>query len=181
MKSPTFDGTPQPPSRLATLAWFTFQWLLIPVELTIRLVWNLVMLFGDGVDGAELREPLARFMSPARLAISLSRNPSRWEGHVNSLFGRLADQMRGKKFTLGTVIRYPQMHVSRETAGVHSQVKALTVNFREFRGANYPVVQSSLARYGLKAKPCAAGDPTQGLWVYLADDPGTPAADSLTA
>ncbi|AZQ37791.1 hypothetical protein EJ357_33610 [Streptomyces cyaneochromogenes] len=181
MKSPTFDGSPQPPSRLAVLTWFTFQWLCVPLELVIRLVWNLAMFFGDGVDGAGMKEPLARFMSPAKLALSMSRNPRRWERHVDRLFGHLADQLRGEKFTWGTLIRHPQMYVSRESAGVKSRVRALTVDFREFRGANYPVVQASLARHGLKAKPCVTGDPSQGLWVYLTDDLGIPVSESSAA
>lgn len=180
MNSPAFDGTPRPPSRLAVLAWFIFQWLLIPVELAVRLVWNLVMFFGDGVDGAGMREPLARFMSPARLALFMSRNPSRWEGHVDLLFSNLAEQLRRGKYTWGTSMKYPQAFVSSTSAGVQSRARALTVDFREFRGARYPMVQSALVRHGLKAKLCVTGDPTKGLWVYPADDPGIPVTDPPT-
>lgn len=181
MKSSAFDGAPRPPARSGVLAWFVFQWLLIPIELVVRLVWNAAMFFGDGVNGADMRDPLARFMTPARLSLALSRDASRWEEHADRLFARLAGELRSGKFAWGTSMRYPQEYVSRSSGGAESRVKALAVDFREYRGAHYPAVQAAVARHGLKAKPCVDGDPSQGLWVHLADDPGIPVTDRPAA
>ncbi|MEU0742124.1 hypothetical protein [Streptomyces sp. NPDC006134] len=133
------------------------------------------------MDGIDMRHPLAHFLSPARLALSMSRDPGRWERHVDRLFGRLAGQLRSKKFTWGTSVRYLPGYVSRDFAGAQSNVRSLTVGFREFRGAHYSAVRSALARHGLEARPCAAGDPAQGLWIHLADDPGVPVTGSPVA
>lgn len=181
MKSSDLDGVLRPPSRLAVLLWFTCQWFLIPVELVVRLVWNLVMFFGDGVNGADMRAPLARFVSPAKLSLFMSRNPARWEGHVDVLFSRLVGALRSERAPLSTSLRHPQAYVTRCFAGEQRRVRALTVDFREFRGAHYHNVQAALLRHGLEAKQCMADNPTQGLWVYLADDRGTAVAGSRAA
>lgn len=53
------------PSRLGLLLWFVLQWVLIPVEFVAKLVWLLMVIFGDGHEDDLMRllNAPARFLA----------------------------------------------------------------------------------------------------------------------
>lgn len=166
-------GPDRPRSRVGLLAWFAAQWIVIPVELVLRLVWNAALFFGDGVPEDVVRgmDPLARFIGPQRLALEWSRNPARWERHLQRLLARLAVELRDGDFSLATRIRHrPRVvPVKREPARV---AHAVLLSVRDYRGAAPGAVARIAAREGLVAGARGRNGRSPGMDVRLRDTEG---------
>lgn len=81
--------------RVGLLVWFLLQWVLVPVELSLRLVWwPVAALFGDDWNAQGLGKPLARVVWPSRFALLFSHSQDRWERHLGELIRRHAGKLQ---------------------------------------------------------------------------------------
>jgi hypothetical protein len=127
------------PSRLGLLLWFVLQWVLIPLEFLAKLVWLLMVLFGDGHEDDLLRllNAPARFLSPGKLALRLCRNPEKHEAALDREFGRLAGEMERQRFGWHTTIYHFVTLVPMPDGG---HLKGVALHAREFRGTPVSVL-----------------------------------------
>jgi hypothetical protein len=160
-------------SRVGLLAWFAAQWIVIPVESVLRLAWNTALLFGDGMsdDAVRATDPLARFLGPRRLALEWSRNPARWERHLQRLLARLAAELRDADFSLATRIRHRPRVVPVKSE--HALVgHAVLLSVRDYRGAAPGAVARIAAREGLVADARSRNGRKLGMDLRLRDTGG---------
>ncbi|MFJ9081935.1 hypothetical protein ACIRL3_05930 [Streptomyces sp. NPDC102384] len=149
------------------------QWIVIPVESVLRLAWNTALFFGDGMseDAVRATDPLARFLGPRRLALEWSRNPARWERHLQRLLARLAVELRDADFSLATRIRHRPRVVP--VKGEHALVAhAVLLSVRDYRGAAPGAVARIAAREGLVVGARSRKDRSLGMDVRLRDAEG---------
>ncbi|WP_155060018.1 hypothetical protein [Streptomyces blattellae] len=121
------------PSRLGLLLWFVVQWILIPVEFVAKLVWLLVAIFGGGHEDDLMRllNAPARFISPGKLALRLSRNPAKHEASLDREFARLGGEIERQQFGWRTTIYHYVTLASMPDGG---RLKGVALHPREFRG-----------------------------------------------
>lgn len=127
------------PSRLGLLLWFVLQWVLIPVECMVKLVWMLLVLFGDGHEDDLMRllNAPARFVSPGKLLLRLSHNPRRHEASLDREFARLGGEIERQQFSWRTTIYHC---VTLQTTPDGGRVKGVVLHPREFRGTPVSVL-----------------------------------------
>ncbi|WP_158693122.1 hypothetical protein [Streptomyces viridochromogenes] len=115
------------------------QWFLIPVEFVAKLVWLLMVLFGDGHEDDLMRilNAPARFISPGKLALRLSRNPIRHEAALDREFARLAGEIERQQFGWRTTIYHFVILASMPDG---ARLKGVALHPREFRGTPVSVL-----------------------------------------
>jgi hypothetical protein len=136
------------PSRLGLLLWFVLQWVLIPVEFVAKLVWLLMVIFGDGHEDDLMRllNVPARFLSPGKLALRLSRNPAKHEAHLSREFARLAGEIERQQFGWRTTIYH---FVTLTPMPDGARLKGVALHPREFRGTPVSVLTRLAHRHHL--------------------------------
>jgi hypothetical protein len=102
------------PSRLGLIVWFAAQWVVIPLEFLARAAWLFVIILGmHNEDPLPLRDAFARFLSPGKLLLRMSRDPARHEAYLDRKFARLAEEIDQRKFSWRTRICHhvtPEVH-----------------------------------------------------------------------
>ncbi|MFC7308680.1 hypothetical protein ACFQVC_31245 [Streptomyces monticola] len=146
---PTADPVLPFPSRLGLLLWFVLQWVLIPVEFVLKIVWVPFVVFGDGHadDLMRIFDAPARFLSPGKLMLRLSHDAAKREAALDREFARLAGEIGQQQFSWHTRIFHYLTLTPAADGG--RRLKAVALHAREYRGIPVSVLQRTALRHGL--------------------------------
>ncbi|MBT2504804.1 hypothetical protein J7I98_02620 [Streptomyces sp. ISL-98] len=117
---------------MGLLLWFVVQWVLIPLDFVVRAVWLVMVALGNGDPDliGRLRNATARFLSPSKLWVRMSRNPARQEAYLDEQFARLAPELVQQRFSwrTGFYHRVDTLGADRD------HLSGVVLHPREYRG-----------------------------------------------
>ncbi|MFG2822004.1 hypothetical protein ACGFX4_21570 [Kitasatospora sp. NPDC048365] len=150
---PPLTPSAGPRSRIGLILWFLLQWLLVPLDLLLRLVAVPFIaasdLLTDGAFDAEvlrvLFKPLTRWVGPARFAREWGTDQRRWDRHMNrlcdiALRAHRRHQQGGTGFRGWTYLRYG------------SQGNTLLISPKDYRGLTAERIHTIAGARGLAAR-----------------------------
>ncbi|MGW1958243.1 hypothetical protein ACWCPI_36780 [Streptomyces sp. NPDC001920] len=136
------------PSRLGLVLWFIVQWVVIPLDIPIRLVCRLVLVIGEGDVGSLLPDRFAfhSFLSPDRLMLRLSHDASKHEAYLDREFARLSHEIARQEFSRRTNFHHLGAPALMPDGGF---LKGLWLSPREFRGTPLSTLTRLAYKHGL--------------------------------
>jgi hypothetical protein len=136
------------PSRLGLVLWFVVQWVVIPVDIPIRLVCRILLVLGGGDNGTLMPERFAlhSFLAPRRLLLLLSHDSSKHEAYLDREFARLAREIERQQFGWRTKFRHLGLHALMSDGGF---LKGVWLSPREFRGTPLSTLTRLAHNHGL--------------------------------
>ena len=133
-------GPAKPRPRIVLLFCFLVSPIWLPIEFLLRITWNVVMLVGDGGDSAEVLPPLSRWMTPSRLVREWSRNPARWERHLDRVMAELSAHHKHDSSSF---------NLSSLRVEIRHQPAASLLHARDYYGVGVGAVVEAAHRHGL--------------------------------
>ncbi|MFJ8045326.1 hypothetical protein ACIRBX_32960 [Kitasatospora sp. NPDC096147] len=141
-------------SRTGLLLWCLAQWVLVPLDLLLRLFWVPVLAVVNAFDDLSLDRgwlrslvaPLTRWVGPGRLAREWGSGGPRWDAHMEHLCAvalRAYERQRttGRRDFAGwTYLRYG------------SEGNALLLSPKDYRGLSSERIHEIAAHRGLVAR-----------------------------
>jgi hypothetical protein len=136
------------PSRLGLVLWFVVQWVVIPVDIPIRLLCRILLVLGEGDSGTFMPERFAlhSFLPPRRLLLLLSHDSSKHEASLNRKFGRLSHEIARQQFSKRTKFHHLFLHVLMPDGGF---LKGVWLSPRDFRGTPLSTLTRLAHSHGL--------------------------------
>ena len=138
-------GPAKPWPRSMLLLWFLVSPVWLSLEFTLRFAYLLVMFFGDGSDAPTVLPVLGRWVTPSRLVREWSRDPARWEQHLDRTMASISDYLQRP-----SPHPYPKTPSLRLTIRHRPERDGLFyINGRDYHGAGVGALVEAAHRHGL--------------------------------
>jgi hypothetical protein len=134
-------------------------------------MWLAAIFFGDGHEAPSLVSVFGRWMTPARLAREWSRNPVRWQRHLERVMAELREDLRDDETSPSVPLRLRVRHRRHGANGYFLQA-------RDYHGAGVGAVVEAAHRHGLVVR--LAAEPV-AVQQGVAPEGGGPLQDWLSA